>query len=41
LVGPPCKGCSVEFLYQLNTYRPASVEYMSCNPATQARDAQL
>jgi hypothetical protein len=41
LVGPPRKGCSVEFLYQLNEYQPASVEYMSCNPATQVRDAKL
>ncbi len=41
LVGPPRKGCSVEFLNQLNEYRPASVEYMSCDPAAQARDAKL
>ena len=40
-MGPPRKGCSVEFLYQLNKYRPASVEYMSCDLATQARDAKL
>ncbi len=41
MVGPPRKGCSVEFLYQLNEYQPARVEYMSCNPATQVRDAKL
>ncbi len=41
VVDPPRKGCSVEFLDQLNEYRPARVVYMSCDPATQARDAKL
>ena len=41
VVDPPRKGCSVEFLDQLNAYRPARVVYMSCDPATQARDAKL
>ncbi len=29
------------FLDQLNEYQPARVVYMSCNPATQERDAKL
>jgi tRNA (uracil-5-)-methyltransferase len=41
VVGPPRKGCLVEFLNQLNKYRPARVVYMSCNSATQERDAEL
>jgi tRNA/tmRNA/rRNA uracil-C5-methylase (TrmA/RlmC/RlmD family) len=41
VVDPPRKGCSEEFLHQLNEYRPARVVYMSCDPATQARDAKF
>jgi tRNA/tmRNA/rRNA uracil-C5-methylase (TrmA/RlmC/RlmD family) len=41
VVDPPCKGCLVEFLDQLNGYQQARVVYMSCNPATQERDAKL
>ncbi len=41
LVNPLHKGSLVEFLHQSNKYRLASVMYMSCNPATQARDAKL
>ena len=37
---PPRKGCSEEFLEQLYTFRPQRVVYMSCDPATQARDAK-
>lgn len=40
VVDPPRKGCSVEFLEQLNEYKPQRVVYMSCDPATQARDAK-
>jgi tRNA/tmRNA/rRNA uracil-C5-methylase (TrmA/RlmC/RlmD family) len=40
VVDPPRKGCSEEFLEQLNKYQPARVVYMSCDPATQARDAK-
>lgn len=39
VVDPPRKGCSEEFLEQLDRYGPARVVYMSCDPATQARDA--
>lgn len=41
VVDPPRKGCSEEFLQQLNDYKPARVVYMSCDPATQARDSKL
>jgi tRNA/tmRNA/rRNA uracil-C5-methylase (TrmA/RlmC/RlmD family) len=41
VVDPSCKGCSVEFLNQLNKYQLARVVYMSCDPATQERDAKL
>ena len=41
VVDPPRKGCSEEFLEQLNEFKPARVVYMSCDPATQARDANL
>jgi len=41
VVDPPRKGCSEEFLAQLNEYRPARVVYMSCDPATQARDSKF
>jgi 23S rRNA (uracil1939-C5)-methyltransferase/tRNA (uracil-5-)-methyltransferase len=40
VVDPPRKGCSEEFLKQLYEYSPERVVYMSCGPATQARDAK-
>ena len=40
IVDPPRKGCSEEFLDQLYKYSPQRVVYMSCDPATQARDAK-
>ena len=39
VVDPPRKGCSEEFLQQLYKFKPQRVVYMSCDPATQARDA--
>ena len=41
VVDPPRKGCSEEFLEQLDEYRPQRVVYMSCDPATQARDTKF
>uniref|UniRef100_A0A7S1VZL9 TRAM domain-containing protein n=2 Tax=Ditylum brightwellii TaxID=49249 RepID=A0A7S1VZL9_9STRA len=40
VVDPPRKGCSEEFLEQLYEFAPQRVVYMSCDPATQARDAK-
>ncbi len=39
VLDPPRKGCSTEFLEQLYRFEPQRVVYMSCDPATQARDA--
>jgi tRNA (uracil-5-)-methyltransferase len=40
VLDPPRKGCSTEFLEQLYEYGPERIVYMSCGPATQARDAK-
>mmetsp|Transcript_21099 Transcript_21099/g.32223 ORF Transcript_21099/g.32223 Transcript_21099/m.32223 type:complete len:527 (-) Transcript_21099:62-1642(-) len=40
VLDPPRKGCSGKFLEQLYAYGPQRVVYMSCGPATQARDAK-
>jgi len=40
VLDPPRKGCSEEFLEQLYEYGPQRIVYMSCGPATQARDAK-
>ena len=40
VLDPPRKGCSTEFLEQLYQYSPQRIVYMSCGPATQARDAK-
>ena len=38
LLDPPRKGCDSLFLDQLVNFRPVRVVYVSCDPATQARD---
>lgn len=38
VIDPPRKGSSPEFLAQLLAFAPRCVVYVSCNPATQARD---
>ena len=38
MLDPPRKGCDELFLNQLAKFRPVRIVYMSCNPATQARD---
>ena len=38
VIDPPRKGSTPEFLDQLIAYGPGTVVYVSCNPATQARD---
>ena len=38
VIDPPRKGCDEPFLRQLFAFRPRSVVYVSCDPATQMRD---
>lgn len=38
VIDPPRKGCDESFLQQLFAFGPASVVYVSCDPATQMRD---
>ncbi len=38
LIDPPRKGCDSVFLNQLFAFSPKRVVYVSCDPATQARD---
>lgn len=38
VIDPPRKGCDVSFRNQLMAFRPQRIVYVSCDPATQARD---
>jgi tRNA/tmRNA/rRNA uracil-C5-methylase (TrmA/RlmC/RlmD family) len=40
LLDPPRKGCDALFLSQLFAFAPKKVVYISCDPATQARDTK-
>ncbi len=41
IIDPPRKGCDPEFLEQLFLFSPAHIIYVSCDPATQARDVKV
>jgi len=41
LIDPPRKGCQPEILHLLRETRPAQVVYVSCHPATMARDLNI
>ena len=41
IVDPPRAGLNPKFVKQLLELKPSSIVYVSCNPATQARDIQL
>lgn len=40
VLDPPRRGCDVVFLQQLIAFAPRRIVYVSCEPTTQARDAQ-
>lgn len=41
MVDPPRKGCDESFIQTLLTLAPQKIVYISCNPATQQRDAAM
>ena len=41
VIDPPRKGCEESVLKAIATAKPKRVVYVSCNPATQARDAKI
>lgn len=41
VIDPPRRGCDGIFLKQLSTFKPHKLVYVSCDPATQARDARI
>ncbi len=41
IIDPPRKGSNPGFIDQLLTFGPATIVYISCNPATQIRDLEL
>tara|TARA_B100002019_G_scaffold174074_1_gene150510 strand:+ start:490 stop:1701 length:1212 start_codon:yes stop_codon:yes gene_type:complete len=41
IIDPPRKGCDEDFLRQAIEFSPQRIVYVSCEPATQARDAQI
>ena len=40
IIDPPRKGCDSDFLKQTLEFHPERIIYVSCEPATQARDVQ-
>ncbi len=41
IIDPPRKGCDEQLLATLKTYKPKKIVYISCNPATLARDLKI
>lgn len=41
ILDPPRSGCDVRLINKLNEVIPQTIIYLSCNPATQARDVKL
>jgi len=41
LLDPPRKGCQPETLQMLRRVQPAQIIYISCHPATMARDLNI
>ncbi|MGK0176370.1 MAG: 23S rRNA (uracil1939-C5)-methyltransferase/tRNA (uracil-5-)-methyltransferase [Lentimonas sp.] len=41
VIDPPRKGCDVSFREQLMEFHPQRIVYVSCDPATQARDLKV
>lgn len=41
IIDPPRAGCDEAFLRQLFDFNPKTLVYVSCDPATQARDAKI
>jgi len=41
VINPPRKGCETSFLQKLAALKPKKIVYISCDPATLARDLQL
>ena len=41
VIDPPRRGCDPDFLRQAIEFGPQRIVYVSCEPATQARDSQI
>ncbi len=41
VIDPPRRGCDKDFLKQAIDFQPQKIIYVSCDPATQARDAKI
>ena len=41
IVDPPRAGCDSKLINKLNEIKPSTIIYLSCNPATQARDVKM